>query len=110
MNWIALESVDQLKEIDDLSQNQPVVLFKHSTRCSVSAMALSRLERGGEVLDGAACYFLDLLEHRDVSRAIADRYGIEHESPQVIVVRGGTAVWNASHYEISTASVSGWIR
>lgn len=106
MEWIALESVEQLVQIDELSYSRPVVLFKHSTRCSVSAMALDRMERGGESLAGAECYYLDLIAHRDVSQAIADRYGVEHESPQVIVVRNGRAVWHESHMAISPRAVS----
>lgn len=105
MEWIALESVDQLNEIDRISHGRSVVVFKHSTRCSVSAMALDRMERGSEMLTGALCYFLDLLEHRDVSIAIADRYGVVHESPQVIVVRNGQAVWHESHMAISPRAV-----
>ena len=106
MEWINLESVEQLKAIDELSQSQPVVLFKHSTRCSVSAMALDRMERGGDILAGVNCYFLDLIAHRDVSQAIADHYGVQHESPQVIVVRNGKAVWHDSHMAITPRAVS----
>lgn len=105
MEWIALESAEQLSEIDKLSHSRPVVLFKHSTRCSVSAMALDRMERGGESLTGMSCYYLDLLAHRDVSQAIADRYGVEHESPQAIVVRNGRAVWHESHTAISPRAI-----
>ena len=105
MEWIDLHSLSQLEEIDRSSAVKPVVLFKHSTRCSVSSMAWGRMQRAGEALTGADCYYLDLLAHRDVSQAIAERYGVQHESPQLIVVRNGKAVWDESHMGITAGAV-----
>ncbi len=105
MTWNDLTSVQQLDAVDAQSAVRPVVLFKHSTRCSVSSTVWDRLRRGEAALAGADCYFLDLIAHRDVSNAIASRYGVVHESPQLIVVRNGQAVWNESHFGITAQAV-----
>ena len=102
MNWKKLESISQLAQIDADSRQHPVMIFKHSTRCSVSSTALDRLNRNsGDELPAADLYYLDLIAHRDISNAIAQRYEVEHESPQMLVIRDGKAVHVTSHFEIS---------
>jgi bacillithiol system protein YtxJ len=102
MNWITLKSAEQLQEIRQASELQPVLIFKHSTRCSTSRMVLDRLERnwnGGE-MSGITPYFLDLLSFRAVSNLIAEIFNVEHESPQVLLIRNGQSVLDLSHFEI----------
>jgi bacillithiol system protein YtxJ len=83
-----------------------VLIFKHSTRCSISSTALNRLERAWRPEDaGHAVWYLDLLRYRPISNAIAERYGIQHESPQVLVIRAGRCVYDASHTAITHAEV-----
>ncbi|MBP9160561.1 MAG: bacillithiol system redox-active protein YtxJ [Flavobacteriales bacterium] len=103
MNWTPLTELDQLNEVDSLSAQKPVLIFKHSTQCNISAAALGRLERAWTVSDDAAhpIYFLDLLKHRDISNAIAERYGVEHESPQALVIRNGKCVQESAHFGIT---------
>ena len=105
MNWLPLTDTAQLDGIDRLSADRPVLIFKHSTRCSISMTALSRLERveGAERLEPA--FHLDLLSHRDISNAIEERYGITHESPQVLVIRNGECMFHASHLGIVAADL-----
>lgn len=105
MNWIRLNELAQLEAIDAASRKGPVLIFKHSTRCNISAAALSRLERAWTAADDAeqTTYYLDLLAHRDISNAIAMGYGVEHESPQVLVVRNGKCVHVAAHFGITYA-------
>lgn len=102
MNWNQLQSVEQLNLINSESQTQPILLFKHSTRCSISSTALSRLERKWQDSDSQKLkpYYLDLLQHREVSNAIANNYGVEHQSPQVLVISKGKCVYSATHLEI----------
>ncbi|WP_241559232.1 bacillithiol system redox-active protein YtxJ [Chitinophaga barathri] len=97
--WIALESEEQLTAIKSRSFEQPVVIFKHSTRCSTSSMVKSRLERS-EVPKGFDFYYLDLIRYRSVSNRIAEMFGVEHESPQVLVIRDGKCVYDESHMAI----------
>jgi bacillithiol system protein YtxJ len=105
MNWNPLTTVEQLAVIDGESQQQPVLIFKHSTRCSISAASLSRLERNWSEGNVIKVYYLDLIAHRDVSNAIAQRYGIEHQSPQVLLIKSGKAVYTESHMGISAGEV-----
>ena len=103
MDWNQLTSVSQLDEIDRLSATQAVLIYKHSTRCHICTTALNRLERkwGEEDKARLAPYYLDLLQHRGVSNAIAERYGVEHQSPQVLVIRNGKCVFSQTHMQIN---------
>jgi bacillithiol system protein YtxJ len=96
MNWIPLITETQLSEIKAASAEKPVVIFKHSTRCSISAVAKSRLERGREP-ENISFYYLDLIRFRDLSNRVATDFAIEHESPQVLLIRNGECVYDESH-------------
>lgn len=96
MNWKELKSEEQLTEINETSRQKPVVIFKHSTRCSISLMAKSRLDKMQQV-DGAEFYYLDLLQHRNISNRIAEEYSVHHESPQILLVVNGECVYDESH-------------
>jgi len=95
----------QLEAVDGASRERPVLIFKHSTRCSISSAALNRLEKGWSTADDAlhTVFFLDLIRYRSLSNAIAARYGVEHESPQVLVIRNGQCVYTVSHLGITYA-------
>lgn len=108
MNWNTLNTIGQLDEIKKESQETPVVIFKHSTRCSISATALDRFERAWAKSNPDSTvkpYLLDLISHRDISGSIAEVFEVEHESPQIILVKNGASVFNESHYGISLADV-----
>ena len=105
MNWIALESISQLDEIVTLSNEKTVLIFKHSTRCSVSRMVLKQFENEFKLEESCTPYFLDLLEHRDISNAIASRFEVQHQSPQLLVIQSGKAVFTASHESIDAGSL-----
>jgi len=105
VNWTELTDVLQLAEIQAISAEKPVVIFKHSTRCSISRMALKQFEREYDLTDVVDAYFLDLIAHRDVSNEIASRFGVYHESPQLILIKNGKAVYNASHSEIDAQAL-----
>lgn len=96
MNWIPLTTETQLSEINETSAETPVVIFKHSTRCSISAVAKSRLERTSAP-DNVSFYYLDLIRFRAISNRIEADYAVEHESPQVLLIRNGECVYNESH-------------
>ncbi len=105
MTWNPLTDLAQLDAIDELSRTRPVLIFKHSTSCSISRTALDRLQRAWTESDDAShsTYYLDLLRFRAVSNAVADRYGVEHESPQTLVIRDGKCVHHTSHFGITYA-------
>ena len=100
MHWNPLTDVHQLDEIVEISQNQPVVIFKHSTRCSISSTALSRFERAWGDTENAA-FYLDLIAYRPISLEIAEKFGIQHQSPQVLVINKGACTYSATHWDIS---------
>src|SRR5215213_5385494 len=100
MHWIHLTDEEQLKQIMTKSQIRPQVIFKHSTRCSISAVALQRLQKVSQPTD-IDFYFLDLLSNRSLSNKVADVFKVPHESPQVLVIRNGDCVYEESHMGIS---------
>lgn len=102
MNWKVLKSADQLDQIQEESKNNPVLIFKHSTRCGTSRMVLDRLERNWKAteMEHVKIYFLDLISYREASNAIADRFDVEHESPQVLIIEKGKAITSRSHMAI----------
>jgi len=106
--WIPLQRTAQLEEIRQASFDKPVVIFKHSTTCSISQMALGRWERSWQAQPGTPleAYFLDLRQFRDVSNAVAATFDVPHESPQVLLVRDGKAVLDRSHYDIRFEDVA----
>lgn len=104
MNWQPLNNINQLDEIDLQSFTEPIVLFKHSTTCPISGMAKNRVEMNWDLPYKA--YYLDLLKHRDISAAIASKYGIQHESPQMLVIVQGLCVLNESHLNIHPSLVA----
>jgi bacillithiol system protein YtxJ len=102
MNWNKITSEAELDAAIEASYKKPVLLFKHSTRCSISSTALSRLERnwGAEADKDIRPFYLDLIAYRPVSNAIADKTGIVHESPQAILLVDGQPIYNTSHLDI----------
>jgi bacillithiol system protein YtxJ len=109
MDWNILENLSQLEEIKQKSGDKPVLIFKHSTRCSISGMAWDRLKRNWKKEDSEKVtpYFLDLIRHREISNQIEKEFSVYHESPQVIIVKSGKAVYDNSHMGISYADIMG---
>ena len=106
VNWIELNGEAQLEELLKESKDQPVLIYKHSTRCGISSMTLNRLESDwDEAMHGIGAYFLDLIAYRSVSNAVAEQLGVMHQSPQVILLRDGKVVHDASHMEISAKNI-----
>lgn len=102
IHWHPLTSLLQLDQIVEESKTQPVLIYKHSTRCGISSMALDRLERGWKATgDQLKTYFLDLISYREVSDAVAQKFQVYHESPQVILVKNGKVIYENSHMGIS---------
>jgi len=104
MNWIPLQNEDQLEEIVLNSNNKPQVIFKHSTRCSVSSMAKNRLDKKDQP-EGIDFYFLDLIKHRKISNKIADDFKVAHQSPQILIINQGKCVYDESHSGITMEDI-----
>jgi bacillithiol system protein YtxJ len=96
MNWQPLISEEALAELHNASFQKPQLIFKHSTKCSISSMALNRLNKADDITD-VDCYLLDLISYRSISNHIAERYQVHHESPQVLLIHNGECIFDESH-------------
>ncbi len=108
--WEKVTSVEQINEILRNVGETPILLFKHSTRCSISSMALNAFERNWSNEVNCKLFFIDLLKHRDVSNEIATLTGIMHQSPQCIVVNGSEIVYDATHTAIDARRIESILR
>jgi bacillithiol system protein YtxJ len=102
MNWNTLQNTDQLNDLITESNEKDVLIFKHSSRCSISKTTLDRLERSWREseIPNVKPYLLDLLTFRELSNVIANRFGVEHQSPQVLIISKGQAKYDRSHFDI----------
>ncbi|TDB60040.1 bacillithiol system redox-active protein YtxJ [Arundinibacter roseus] len=107
MNWTSLVEESQLENIREESQQHPVLIFKHSTRCSISSASLARLERNWKESDvaGTVPYYLDLIANRTVSAKVAATFDIPHQSPQILLISRGECIYDASHFDINFAEI-----
>ena len=101
-----LTELAQLDEIDQVSQEGPVVIFKHSTRCPISSMAWRRVSTAWDnELEDLPFYYLDLLRYRNVSDEVSRHYGIQHESPQILFIEEGKVTYQTSHNGINVNDI-----
>ncbi len=101
--WRELKSVESLSIISEESKSKPVIIFKHSTRCSTSALALNRLERNWnkDEMNDLNPFLLDVIRYRDISNYIEASFQITHQSPQVLIIKNGICVYDQSHFGIN---------
>jgi bacillithiol system protein YtxJ len=104
MNWIPLRSTEDLEQVIHLSHEKPQVIFKHSTRCNISSVAKNRLERAGGTNE-LPFHYLDLISYRSLSNAVADRFAVEHESPQILLIKNGKCIYTESHMGIDMEDI-----
>jgi len=96
--------IDDRAALDNLitdSKQKPVIVFKHSNACSISSRAYREMEKVQDQVN-----ILEVQSAREVSRELANLTGVRHETPQVIVLRDGKAVWNASHFDVQAGAVA----
>ena len=99
--WKKIESQKDLDAAIEKSSQQKVLIFKHSTRCFISKTVLRSFEKQMQESDkNFGYYFLDLLAYRSISNEIESRFDVVHQSPQLIVLENGKAIYNASHQNI----------
>ena len=106
VNWTPLISSEQLTTLTELSKEKTVVIFKHSTRCSISTMSKSRLDSNWEGTDEeAVMVYLDLIKFRNLSDQVAQDFNVLHESPQILVIKNGVCTYSATHGNINAKLV-----
>lgn len=102
-SWIPLVSEEQIGSIVEQSKLEPILIFKHSTSCSISQMAKLRFE--GSWTFPIKSYFLDLLSYRSISNLIAETFQVVHESPQVLIIADGECIYDESHLDIQVEDI-----
>jgi bacillithiol system protein YtxJ len=107
MKWSQLRSIDQIEKIREESKENPILIFKYSSRCSLSRMALDRLERNWEEEDMSQVkpYFLDLITYREISNRVAHEFDVEHESPQILIIENEKSIYDKSHMAIDYTGI-----
>ncbi|RRA90817.1 bacillithiol system redox-active protein YtxJ [Paenimyroides viscosum] len=110
MNWKVLEHIDQIDEIKQASHQKLQLIFKHSTRCIISKMALKNFESDFLLNDVIDAYYLDLIAYRNISNEIADDFGISHQSPQILLIKNRVVVYNESHEGIDANVLKGYLK
>jgi bacillithiol system protein YtxJ len=107
MNWIPLTNEQEIQDI--IESDEYAVIYKHSTRCMVSLMALKKLKSEYNSQFDLPFYMVDVISDREVARSVAAKFSVEHESPQLLLVKNGTCVYDASHEDVSLKPVLGLI-
>lgn len=106
IDWNTLASPTEVNDLVEQSAQQACLIFKHSTRCSISSFAKNRLESAWNLSDkDIQPFYLDLIAYREVSNFVADYFGIDHESPQVLLIKNGICVYHTSHLDISVDTI-----
>ncbi len=111
-NWPGpkLENIDQLNTIVEASFLTPQLIFKHSTRCSVSRVVLNEFKSGYSFSEvDFTAYFLDLLRYREISNAVAQQFDVVHQSPQLLIIKNGKAVAHASHENVNKIKLTDFL-
>jgi len=107
MNWLILTESNQLEDITQSSYSEAIIIYKHSTRCGICLLVKKQLENDwSATLQNVQGYYLDLLKYRSLSNEIAEKYGVYHQSPQVLVIKNGVCIYSASHSEISAETLA----
>ncbi len=108
--WINLTKIEQLDEIVERSKTKTQIIFKHSTRCGISRMVMNQFKKEYKLADNEAdLYYLDLLNFRDISASIAEKFKVMHESPQLLVIKNGTVVAFDSHSGINNLDLGKFV-
>lgn len=108
--WIALDSMDQLETIKERSATKTQIIFKHSTRCGISRMVKKQFEASYGLTEAMAdLYYLDLIAYREISNQLAQSYNVEHQSPQILVIKNQSVIAHASHGAIEAIDLNQFV-
>ena len=110
VNWIPFNSLDQIKMIKELSKSETILIFKHSTRCGISSIVKKRFESLFEISkSNVKVFYLDLLSFRTISDKVGHSFKVEHQSPQLLIIKNEVAVKDASHYDITSVNINKYL-
>ena len=102
MKRVYIKTKEDLDTLNQMSLDSPQVIFKHSTRCSISAMALNRVESGNLDIE---IHVLDVISDRGLSNMVSDKFNVMHQSPQILIIYKGRSIFDTSHFEITSSTV-----
>ena len=105
IKWINFDNESQLNGFIEESKHKTIMFFKHSTRCSISSMVKSRLENDWDLDEEVTPIYVDLIANRNISNLLADKFAVQHESPQIILVKDGISIYDTSHNQISVGDI-----
>jgi bacillithiol system protein YtxJ len=106
IDWVDLTELEELNNIVEMSKTQPVLILKHSTRCSISIMAKRALDTHWDIDNSdLKTYYLDLLKYRPISNQIAETFNVHHQSPQVLIIKDGICSYSATHSDIDARAI-----
>ena len=88
-------------QLEEIQQGVAAYIYKHSTQCPVSSLARKQVERFQQKHPEVQVYRLDVVEHRSLSDRVATNWGVRHESPQVLIVKGPQLLWSGSHFQVT---------
>jgi bacillithiol system protein YtxJ len=102
-----LKKIDTLEQFEDLLKQEDKFLFlKHSLTCPISHAAYQEYEKYAESNQSVPAYYLAVQDSRPLSNELAEKFKIKHESPQALLIKNGSAVWNASHWKITNLTLT----
>lgn len=108
--WIPLISAEQLDTLISKSGKRPQLIFKNSTTCGISSMALRSFEAQYDLnSEQADLYMFHIQHNRPLSNEIAQRFQVRHESPQLLIIKNGSVVKDASHGAIAEVSIEKYL-
>ena len=108
--WIPLNDMQQLNNITEISKTKTQIVFKHSTRCGISRMVMNQFVEAYNLTEqDLDLYYLDLLSYRDISNEIGYNFQVQHESPQLLVIKNGVVVAHESHGAINDMDLSRFV-
>lgn len=108
MNWINLTSEKEVQEL--VNSGELSLIYKHSPRCMTSLMAFRNMKSGSETDYSIPFYIVDVIQNRDISRLVAEKFNIRHESPQVLIVKDGKCIFDTSHESIVLKDIASKIK
>src|SRR6266404_4851380 len=107
---VDLQQEQDLEQLLERSTTEPILIFKHSTQCSISAQAYEEFTDFAEAVRSLSCGVVLVIENRELSNEIAGRFGVRHQSPQALLIKDRQVVWNASHWSITSDSLNDALR
>ncbi|WAC13806.1 bacillithiol system redox-active protein YtxJ [Dyadobacter pollutisoli] len=110
MNWITISSEEEVQNI--YNSGEYSIIYKHSPRCMTSLMAYRQLKSDVNSVPNVQVpvYIVDVIANRKESQSIASTFQVEHESPQLLIVKNGECLYDSSHEDISLHQTLEYIR